>query len=229
MVSLPAMFKLWKLQEGQEVIPLPRSLVAYGPLPFCGDRGRSPRIGGRRGANLWSGHVSWPAGYVRFLPSLSLVLERHWIIQSPQYGRQSDEVVAKAIRRRATQPNVSFGSGTAQQKRVVRVQDPLLAMDRNVPSDSGRAVRRPSWRRCVRDPRRSFGQRSAPRADLGRPFVRPLQSSRRSYVLSDAGKRNEGLGSFDLQRNFQGTRAVVRKPANRLMYHVDFELIAARF
>jgi hypothetical protein len=28
---------------------MPRSLITDGPLPFCGDRGRSPRIGGRRG------------------------------------------------------------------------------------------------------------------------------------------------------------------------------------
>jgi hypothetical protein len=43
------MVKIWKLQEGQEVIPLPRSLITSGPLPFCGDRGRSPRIGAWKG------------------------------------------------------------------------------------------------------------------------------------------------------------------------------------
>jgi hypothetical protein len=38
------MVKIWKLQEGQEVIALPqlpRSLIAYGPLPFFwGSRGQ---------------------------------------------------------------------------------------------------------------------------------------------------------------------------------------------
>ena len=66
MVSLPAMFKLWKLQEGQEVIPLPRSLVAYGPLPFCGDRGRSPRIGGRRGRTYGVGTYPGQPGMCDF-------------------------------------------------------------------------------------------------------------------------------------------------------------------
>src|SRR6201987_160611 len=43
------MVKLWKLQERQEVIPLPDGLITYSPLPFCGDRGRPLQIGGWRG------------------------------------------------------------------------------------------------------------------------------------------------------------------------------------
>jgi hypothetical protein len=45
---------VWRMGTSVSAVPLlkapyPRSLIAYGPLPFCGDRGRSPRIGGRRG------------------------------------------------------------------------------------------------------------------------------------------------------------------------------------
>jgi len=58
--NVARMVKIWKVQEGRKFIPLPRSLITYGPLPFCGDRGRSPRIGGRRGRTVWSGHVSRP-------------------------------------------------------------------------------------------------------------------------------------------------------------------------
>jgi hypothetical protein len=36
--------KIWKQQEGQEVIGLPRGLIAYSPLRFCRDQGRSLRI-----------------------------------------------------------------------------------------------------------------------------------------------------------------------------------------
>ena len=43
------MVKIWKLREGRRLSPLPRNLIVFGPLPFCGNPGRSLRVDERRG------------------------------------------------------------------------------------------------------------------------------------------------------------------------------------
>jgi hypothetical protein len=58
------MVKIWKLREGQEVVALPCSLIAYSPLPFCGEGAHCGLVGAGGELMEWARILAYITGTV---------------------------------------------------------------------------------------------------------------------------------------------------------------------